>query len=650
MVFRLLTIFWLLAFQSVILTGCVGTVEEAQTPKSEIVAEPKSSIQFFGVYQANAISHDKIEILFYPATGGSEKYNYIIYVGDRPIPYAVPSEVLAPDYRGLLKFTATGLESAKTYIIKAEAIDQASGGKDDNSVLKPVTTFSNLVADFQGISSVSNNSGVDGLDSIIVRWPHATIDFSNLFGTTTTDPKIYQIVAVDADLLTPGDMDNDLLGPAQGRYVKNFDFKATENETVLRGLKSNTKYYVWVRCLHKGSTYDRNNPNLIGERNTNYLSIKTLNGDLSSIEFDPNGLIVERNTGFAQTTSLLLSWPRVSGVFDHLRIYYRGSEHGVPETTGVDCKVMSDSQTSCKKLLATNLDTTIGNLLPNKTYNVKIVVCQDFDCTSSIIGTQKSGNTNAQLASFTGIESVQVATTVPELGKLELKYSLPDFTKGDFDGFIIGFAQSTDFSTMVKLNLETYDGPLEVVSFDYRTENSITINNVDYLDGGLKCFTIYPFIWNGVTRVEYPNDVWKCVTPEISAPTDTEFAGVKEADTTGLNLFFNLDRPLVGIFDTYEVFLRKTPGVFSFSQAVAETEAGNFTNYNRYLLPWFIDSFTISNLALFDSYKIGILTYFVYGADDIFRSEYNESILVCKVDNQMAGSPLRPVTKACVPQ
>jgi hypothetical protein len=614
------------------LAACVGTVQDTGLPKTSIAAEPKTSINFGGVYAVTPISQSKFEIFFYPATGGSGRYNYIIYVGDRPVPMTLPSEVMLQDYRGLLKATVIGLETGKSYFVKVEAQDQVTEGKDKNDMVLESTTFLNLVADFTGIASVTNSAGVDGLDSIKIRWPHAFVDVGSV-GGSTTDPKSYEIVAVDSNLLTPANMDDKTKGPTQGRFVKSLLYNAQINETVIRGLKADTKYYIRVRALHKDSIDDANNPRMRGELNTNYLSIKTLSADLSSINFKPDGLEVLRNEGSAQSTSLVLKWPTASGVFDHFRVYYSQDEANLNSLDTSECPL--SQAFGCKKYPPSATGAIIANLEQNKDYFFRLMVCQFDDCETYILGDIKPGSTKPLLASFSGIASIRSAANINEVGKMFVTFPLPNFNEGDFDGYHIAYRPNLSVLPEV-INLPTYEGEIVVEPFDYRTATSITFTGIDYSTDSNYCFSVYPFVYlypSGYTA--YENGTWMCTQAEVTRATLLQFPGLIGAETSGNDLLLTWAEPAVGIFDMYEVYLRKTDGSFSFSAARSQLAALDSTNYVTAVVDRSQLTHRFTNVAN-GKYRMGVLTYFAYippaGDPLIYRSEDNEGIYTCIVD------------------
>ncbi len=636
----------LLTFILSLLSSCVGTVQDASTPLTEIAAQPSGNISFSGIAKAVPIAQDKIEVFFNPATGGSQKFYYYIYAGDKPVPFTAPSETLTQDYQGYYKFTITGLEPAKTYAIKIEAVDQISYDKDTNMVTVNATTFGNMVADFHGISDVSNMPGVEGLDAIYVRWTQATVDYTNFLGTSQTDPKSYEIIAIDSNGAGPGDFDNtaDLVKPY--RIVKYVDFDANINQVTMRGLKSNTKYYVRVRCLHQGSIVDMNKPELRGEKNSTYFEIKTLDGNLANIK-NLDTLKLDRNPGLASASSFSLSWKPITGVYDHLRILY--SSGSVTLEPGVSCVPKSDIETSCRKIYGDIFLTIIGSLTTGTTYNFKLVACQDPECNVKVLGPLVTGSPVMTLAGFNGVSSVALATQLQDVGKMFLNFSLPDFTSGDFDGYIVGVkdndAPANGETGYTKISESDNPLAIKVTPFDFRSTGQIEITGIDYTTSGNYCFTIYPFVFESTTssnKIGYPNNIWKCAVPAINPPTADDFGGLFEAYALGYDISISWHSPGAGIFENYEIYLKKMSNSldkFTFQNATTQLDNPLIfpdPEYIQVIVPWYMSSYTFSYLEL-GNYKVGILTRYLFGDKEIKRSDFNESIYKCTVDASKTG-------------
>lgn len=65
------------------MVSCVGTVEDAVRQSTLTNEYNKGGVIFSGVQSVKAISHNKIEVFFYPATGkDGDKFNYVIHYGN----------------------------------------------------------------------------------------------------------------------------------------------------------------------------------------------------------------------------------------------------------------------------------------------------------------------------------------------------------------------------------------------------------------------------------------------------------------------------------------------------------------------------------------------------------------------------------------
>jgi hypothetical protein len=642
--------FILCLFSSFLVTSCVGTVSDTLTPKSAVTESPQGSIIFGGITTATAISNDKIEVFFEPASAGSGRYTYLIFAGDTLYPITIPSELLIPDHNGRLRYTVSGLETGKLYSLKMEATDQVSGAKDNNIIIKSVRTFQNPVADFSGIGSVSNTSGVDGLDSIKVRWPHAYVDFTSVSaGNSPTDPISYEVIGIDSTLLGPSSMDDTTKGPAQGRFTKIVPYNIQVIETEMRGLKPDTKYYFRVRAIHKNTQIDPNNPALRSEKNTKILAAKTLTADLAAIIFNTQGLTVARNVGAAQASSLILTWPAITGVFEHIRIYYAQSETDLGQMLLSTCII--ELTKGCKKMPTNSMGTIVASLQANRDYYFKVVVCQFQDCVSNIMGVSKKGDTKPLLAGFSGITTIDAANSVDDLGKVFLNFTLPNFNSGNFDGYHISYRKN-DSDSPVVINIAGYDGPLRVEEFDYLTATRVVISGVDYASGDNYRFSMYPFVWDDTTALGYvpfPNGIEKLIQPVITGPDNIKFPGFASADVKLNTITMNWNKPSGGVFDYYEIYVRQSSGVFSFSQALSCVDdptavgcsSGGIPHYYRLTAPAIQETYSLN--VPNGTYSIGIRTAYLFlplsGSGSIYRSMVNSTIHQCVVDG---------VDKACV--
>ncbi|MGE3609940.1 MAG: hypothetical protein AB7I27_10175 [Bacteriovoracaceae bacterium] len=627
-------------------SGCVGTVQDTAQSYTQVADSTGSAITFNGIQNASAVSDTRIEVFFYPASGGSGKYTYDITISGYTAPISVTSETLSADYRGLLKYTISGLTRLTTYQIKIDARDSSTDATSNSQVVKTVVTFENKVCDFGGISTASNLPGQNGKDSIKIRWTPARIS-----GQPTEqdwDPRSYEAIFVEAEKLTPNDMDEESYGPTQGRYVFRFNHSNTANEYIARGLPSNTRFYIRMRAIHAGSVTDVYNPGKRSELNTNYITISTLSDSLADINFQPDSFALTLAAGSQGLNAITASWAVATGVFDHYRLYYSMENGGVAAgNLPALClsPLVSDPAATvfCKKVDSTLNSAAITGLTPYTTYEVVLVLCQTSDCGSSerLTASVKTITTDPTSPTFDGLSEVVSATSLADLGTVKLKFAPPNFTQGYFDGLIIQMRRTKDGS----------DTPVEITessttvyndSYNFLTSNEVKINGIDYLSNTPYYFTLYPYKWSsdGLTRREFPNNVWLEFIPEIKAPTNLEFLGLRSGNTYLDQVTLNWTSPEQGVYAEYELFWRKSSLSFSWGDAIAQTGAFNYTNYGRQIINSSATSITLNGFADGD-YAFGIITHYTYVTDDgvvTLRSETNSNILKCTIDYALADT------------
>jgi hypothetical protein len=621
--------------------SCVGTVQDSAQTYSNIVTPGAKAISFPGVASVSPISDTRIEVFFYPASGGSGKFIYDVTVGSSPYPLSFPSDVLLPDYRGLLRLTLSGLSRLTAYQIKVEARDTVSTAVSNSQVVKVATTFDNQVANFGGITSAYNMPGQDGKDSLRIRWtPAAT---SGGITKQVWDPKTYEVIVVDSELLTPADMDTNFTN-SQGRFVYAFNHDDSVNEYIIRGLPSSKRFYIRMRCLHEGGEEDVYNPRKRSELNTKYITMSTLSDSLADLNFQPASFAVALAPGEQGLTAINNTWSQASGVFDHFRLYYSLEGGGVafnalpalclsPATSPVGATVF------CKKVDLTSTSSPITGLSPYSTYEVALVLCQTTACgpSESITSPTRTIVTDPQFPTFSGIKAIDSAYNLSQVGSVYLKYDPPNFTTGYFDGMIIKVRRTADGSDAEVLVTPTTD-PVANGPYNFILGTNIEITGIDYLTDQPYCFTIYPYKYDtdGVTKREMPNGIWKCILPQVLAPTALQFTGLSLANTSQDTVSLTWPTPTTGVFAFYEIFWRKHNYNFNWGDAIGQAATNSdFTNYGRQLIPSGTTS-TILNGFDTGDYAFGMTTYYSYVTDSgavILRSETNSSIFKCHVDN-----------------
>lgn len=629
------------------LMGCVGTVQESGQDFTRTSDVADEVLKFPGVHSVVPISDTRIEVFFYPATGGSGIYTYDVQVGSAPFPISIPSDVLKPDYRGLLKTTLTNLTAMQSYQIRVEVRDGNSTFQSDSGIIKTATTFDNLVADFAGISAAFNTPGQDGKDSIKIRWTPARS--SGSISGTDWDPEFYEVILVDAEKLTPNDMDVPYT-PAQGRWV--FDFKHFDdvNEYIVRGLPSKTKFYVRMRAIHKGSVDDAYNPRMRGEQNTQYAVISTLSNSLADIKFQPDSFSLALAPGEQGLSAFQASWTPASGVFDHFRLYYGKTGVGVSSNFPSYClpPILSPggSNIFCKKADFSMSTTPITGLLPYTDYEAVLVLCATTLCgpLERIVSSLRTIKTDPTSPVFNGAREVLPAQNLNDVGNVYIAFDVPNFTTGYFDGLVLKMRRTLDGSdTPVELSLTS--APYYHLNYNFLTENVVTVKGINYLETEPYCFTLYPYKWetDGVTRRDSPNNIWKCIQPKPEGPTSTQFSGLSQAYTLGTTVTLGWNSPEAGIFSHYEFFWRKQSGMnFNWGDAIAAAEIFDTTNYGRLLIDPETTEISLDGFAD-GEYSFGVITYFNYVTDNdkvTIRSETNINIKRCVINSLNNEDPV----------
>lgn len=630
-----------------LLSSCIGVVEDGIKSSAISTKYNSSTLRFDGVQEVIGISHNKMEVYFFPAEGGSGKYTYKIYYGGEPIPQVVSSDVLNIDYTNKLRFTLTGLQEARNYIVRVDVEDQITHEVTTTTNTLSDSTYDTKVADFYGISHVSNLSGIDGLDSIRVRWTHAEcIDAMRC--DQDSDPKAYEIILLDQTNmgLNPSSFDEIDFGPEDGRIVKQIPYSTSnnENEALIRGLRSNTMYYVLVRAIHQASIDDINNMRLRGESNHSYLTIMTLNDDLSEVDYDTDSLEIQRLSGTDATTGIKALWKAAIGVFDHYRLYYAPEGAGLSSSLPSECKsVLSPVDDPnltklCKEVNYSEVDTIVAGLLPQTNYEFILVVCATGTCNDGerIVGNLKTGTTVASPPTFGGISLIGKATDISEFGSLNLIFNGVDPSVTYIDGYVVGF--KSDPSNEVIDYIEITSAPqsgltdLYVEPYDPFTADSIRVRGVEYYSNETYCFKVFPFVYNAYgNRDFFENEKWECINnPDYVAPTQVEFPGLKTTRTEGRQVTLRWDAPMSGVYENYELYYVNTAdGALSFSAAMDALDSGDNSTYGRIVLNASEGiEITLTDFGEGESYSFGILT--VYNSTQgKLRSEANLNIVTC---------------------
>lgn len=624
------TFSFFILFALLFLTSCVGTVEDKNPDLTKGLTLGGSKISFDGIYDAKAVANDKVEIYFYPSQVDARDVTYLISYDGLNVAKSVPGANLRPDYRGLLKYTLTGLDINTEYAFTVQAKNEKDIVSASTSVRK-AKTFSNQTANFLGIGVVKNLPGFDGRTALRVEWPAAE-RVGSVFLPKEQDPVQYEIILLDSDVATPVAFD-DTSFTEPFRKVVFVD--GTKISHQVNGLQPDTKYYLRVRAIHSGVNDYGTDPNYLAEQNNSYILASTLSDDISSIEIDTSTFAVEIPRGQEGIYSLNISWKAAKGSFDHYRVYYKPASSGSVWSfykSGRD-EVCNGTETNdpswtCKEISFEKEEFTITDLIPFTDYDIYLVVCGTKACELSDVVEYDSNppyKTNPGHANFGGIEEIQGAKSYWALNEIYLKLTPPDLNTGVVDGILIELKERMNGPTEdTIINHPSIDSGLDlsVVNFDFKAATEITISGVSLNEFEPYCFALVPFYFDAGNIVENrSNVVTKCILPRVEAPTEEQFPGLANAvlDNTTNTITLNWLAPLGGVYQGFSVFVRADGGNFLFSEA----KNGN-PSYVRVDLPFGASSYQIPFLAP-GNYKLGVLTYYNDGVSEIF-SDTNTNV------------------------
>ena len=579
-----------------------------------------------------SIADTKIEVFFYPATIEPKNVTYLISYDGLSEPIAIPGTTLTTNYKGLLKYTVTGLNINSNYTFNVQAKD-IDGNISTSTAVFTASTFDNITADFSGIGSIRNLSGEDGRTSLRVEWPSAKI-LGNTFYPNEIDPNQYEITVLNAENLTPNAFDDDFFGEPNRKI---FYVAGSKVSHQINGLAQGTKYFIRVRAIHEGFLDYGADIDYLREENSNYLLGQTLSDDASNIEVDLSSFSLD----ILSLNSAALSWAGAEGPVVEYRIYYRNvDDGGLPwssfRTSRSEVCDGPDSnypEWSCKRLEYTETDTKLADMESLADYDVYPVICLTSSCAyadSLEYENQSPYTMYPGIASFSGVTSIDQPKYYFAVNEVYLNYSAPEFSTGALDGLLVEAKARTEedgpvYDTILNHPTATNTSNLSVDNFDYQTDTVIAVSGVSTSASEQYCFSIIPYIFNeGVVQLSRDGEVTQCITPSISLPSELEFEGINFSttipDQATNKVDLNWTAPEGGVYDKFRIFIRDATGgeAFNFEDAVLP---GN-TDYVMVEVPYGTTSYSFPFLP--DGiYKIGILPYYSNTGE---YSPYNTSI------------------------
>ena len=98
-------------------TSCVGTVKDKNATKGNVLSSGASSkgISFSGLVKAIAVSHDKVELSFFPASGDQNNLTYEVFINGSPVSIKTSGRSLTMNSKGLMTTTIVGLSINTSY-------------------------------------------------------------------------------------------------------------------------------------------------------------------------------------------------------------------------------------------------------------------------------------------------------------------------------------------------------------------------------------------------------------------------------------------------------------------------------------------------------------------------------------------------------
>ena len=118
-----------------ILIGCVGVIEDNNKVDDSSIVNSFSG-SFDGVEDGIAISHDKVQLMFRPASGGSGDFSYVAYRDGNQsnVVASISGEQIEIDFNGYINLIVDDLPSAgNVHEFIVRAVDNVNSEQDTNN-------------------------------------------------------------------------------------------------------------------------------------------------------------------------------------------------------------------------------------------------------------------------------------------------------------------------------------------------------------------------------------------------------------------------------------------------------------------------------------------------------------------------------------
>lgn len=647
--------------------SCVGEVKDQNAKKGDIVeATAKNTpISFEGLQYVNAVSSSKIELFFSEAETSAEEVIYEIYVNNSPIPIKVSNKSLSKNAQGLYLFTVIDLAPNTTYSFNMKAVP---AGEVSNTSLSPdttkiATTFLNEMADFLGVSSAQVGFGEAGKTSVVLKWVPAVIKGTTL-NPKDSDPVQYEITYI-SEIGRANNLNNDSYTGADKKVILTpgtlNDPPAISklNTFTVDQLAPGTTYYFQVRAIHKGYITFGSDSNYKREKNTRYVTIKTLESS-GIFDFQPTLVNLESPEGELGLTNLDVTWSPASGDYYNYKVCFKKVAGASETPTGVDSftddylATVINNPAICVNKSADSISHRISGLESYAYYQVKILACKVSSCgifdriKSSVL--QRRVLTN--VAQFNGINSLLEPQDDSELDIVTIDFDSPLVSSGYLNKFKLYCYNSLSDSTPVEIALDgstsaatgksNCDGLTSLTTLpatlsEYSNFNQIKLRTSNAIDGSRTyCLSLLPSIYSSyLNQEDLSSAVVKCVTPMIRTPNIIQFPGKNNLCQSNIGKDFTVTwpTPTGGIYNKFITFYKvKSAGndFFSFQDAINAYLANNTSSAYKWEaeIDKALTSVTINNLVPGRSYSIGVLPYLDTGSTKIF-GQFNVNVDDC---------------------
>lgn len=649
----------------VLLASCVGTVQETSAPQNLQFKNPPTTFPFPGIVSARAISHNKIEIEFYPASGGSE-ISYKLFVNNSTVPLSIDPQSLLRVAAGKLLYTVDGLSADREYKLKLRAFNTETAAVSANENEAFARTFDNVTADFKGVSKLSLVPGdTDG--AILIDWIAPTM--SGVFTASAYDPVHYEVTLISeyggiANLNNPMYFGTDKkvilvpTPPARATPLSN------PNSVVIDGLAADTRYFVQVRAINALYQDYAEDPSVTSipvnrEMNTRFISIKTDNSG-ALFDFRQDNVILANAPGADAFDKIDIFWQPGTGSFTGYRVFVRKYD-GVGDPS-IDDKLTESTLVSMStagnyySIAPSFTSKRVSGLDNYSYYQVKVALCkitscpvQSTDPNGAIISDLKTIRVQPTLAPFSGINAIEPPGQYSERDVVKLRFDAPLIGNGFANQLEFYCVDPADHSRKVKFDGNNTLSSTGITNcnglFLEGTPPPITSYTVQKVKGlvtdGTKqyCFAATPVITGFGPDIRLPNNamIVRCSFPEVFPPSIAQFPGLKNScSVSGTTGYVQWNLPTGGIYSGFKVFWKEKTGSskFSFPHAIA----GDPGYSSSPALTASDLNYTATGLIPGRTYQIGVLA--IVDLDppsaDLF-SEYNLNVFDCAVPLPLAS-------------